>query len=77
MLSSLRGLPVPERRSEKLASALKRLLVDADARVRFAHAARSLVEKRFDIQQNAAELRKLFTSYRQSNAPPLSLAEVG
>jgi glycosyltransferase involved in cell wall biosynthesis len=71
------GLLVPERRSEGLATTLKRLLFDADLRVRFALAARSLVERRFDIQQNAAELRKVFSSCRHLNAPALSLAEVG
>lgn len=71
------GLLVLERQPQQLATALKRLLFDVDLRVRLAYAARHLVERQFDIQQNAAELRTLFSSGRQVKASPLSLAEVG
>ena len=71
------GLLVPERQPEALASSMNRLLVDVDLRVRISCAARSLVEDEFDIDQNAAVLRDVFSACRQSTVPSLTLAEVG
>lgn len=51
-----------------LALAIARLLGDADLRVRLARAARRLVEREFDLERNAAQLRDVFDSGRVSRA---------
>jgi glycosyltransferase involved in cell wall biosynthesis len=56
------GLLVPERDPTALAGALDRLLADAALRSRLARAARELVERRFDLDQNAARMRSLLWS---------------
>jgi glycosyltransferase involved in cell wall biosynthesis len=53
------GLLVAERDPAALAAALADLLVDAGLRARLARAARALVERRFDVDRNAAEMRSL------------------
>ncbi len=54
------GLMVPQRSPAVLADALARLIGDGALRVRLAGAARSLVEREFDIHRNAARIRVLF-----------------
>jgi glycosyltransferase involved in cell wall biosynthesis len=71
------GLLVPERQPQELAVAIQRLLADGELRVRIARAARSLVERQFDIHRNAAELRAFFSACQRASARPLALAEVG
>lgn len=56
------GFCVPQRDPVALADALALLLDDPALRVRIARAARSLVEARFDVDRNAAQLRSLFAS---------------
>jgi glycosyltransferase involved in cell wall biosynthesis len=58
------GLLVPERDPAALAAALGRLLDDADLRVRFAAAARELVELEFDVHRQAGRLRLIFAGQR-------------
>ncbi len=54
------GLIVPENAPTELANALSLLLSKAELRVRFAEAARQLIETDFDIVHNAARQRSLF-----------------
>jgi colanic acid/amylovoran biosynthesis glycosyltransferase len=54
------GLAIPQRDSSALAGACQRLLEDAGLRKRLSVNARALIEKRFDICQNSAQLRALF-----------------
>ena len=54
------GLMVPQGDAAALAAAIKQLLYDSNLRVGLAQKARALVEAEFDIQSNAAKLRKLF-----------------
>lgn len=54
------GLLVPPENSAALATALERLLADADLRVRLAINARSLIEQDFNVQRSTARLRRLF-----------------
>jgi glycosyltransferase involved in cell wall biosynthesis len=56
------GMIVPQHDPAALAVALERLLHDADLRVRFATAARQLIETRFNAEQNAARLRDIFAA---------------
>lgn len=56
------GLLVPERDAEALAAALLRLLDDPDAARRLADQGRALVEDRFDVRRNAAELIDLVSA---------------
>ncbi len=56
------GLLVPERDAEALAAALLRLLDDPDAARRLADQGRALVEDRFDVRRNAAELLDLVSA---------------
>jgi glycosyltransferase involved in cell wall biosynthesis len=71
------GLLVPERHPEALANAMHRLLIDADLRVGIAGAARCQVEVDFNIHQNAAKLRNVFSSCARPASGLLALAEVG
>ena len=54
------GLLVPQSDPVTLADALARLLRDANLRLEVAVSARRLIEKDFDVDRNAAELRSLF-----------------
>jgi colanic acid/amylovoran biosynthesis glycosyltransferase len=54
------GLMVPQRDTNALAGAIERLLADPALRVELAGRARQLVEAEFDVQRNAALLRKTF-----------------
>jgi glycosyltransferase involved in cell wall biosynthesis len=56
------GFVVPQSDPVALAAATERLLDDPDLRTRIAAKARRLVERRFDVRRNAAELRELFVS---------------
>ncbi len=72
------GLRVPQRRPEKLADALSRLMADASLRVRLARRARALVERDFDITRNAAALREVFAAaqpFRSVGRPALLAAQ--
>jgi glycosyltransferase involved in cell wall biosynthesis len=71
------GLLIPERRPRELADSLRRLLLDAELRVRLASAARGVIEQQFDIHRNVARLRDFFAASHHATTPPLSLAEVG
>jgi glycosyltransferase involved in cell wall biosynthesis len=64
------GLLVPERDPRALAAALERLLTDAALRSRLAGAARDLVERRFDLERNAARMRSLLWS------PPVAASAI-
>ncbi|WP_107670870.1 glycosyltransferase family 4 protein [Cyanothece sp. BG0011] len=54
------GLIVPQNNAEALAMALRTLLTSENMRVQLAEKARKLMETEFNIEQNAATLRKLF-----------------
>ncbi len=54
------GLLVPERDAASLAVALARILNNPEFGVRLARAARSRIERDFDVHRNAARLRALF-----------------
>lgn len=54
------GLAVNQRDATSLADACERLLDDSPLRSRLAQAARAQIEARFDIDDNAARLRRLF-----------------
>jgi colanic acid/amylovoran biosynthesis glycosyltransferase len=54
------GLLVRQRDPAHLASVLDLLLANADLRVRLATTARALIDDRFDVRRNAAEIRGLF-----------------
>lgn len=56
------GLLVPEADPHALATAIGRLLDDADLRTRLASAARGLVEEEFDVHRQSARLRRHFVS---------------
>jgi colanic acid/amylovoran biosynthesis glycosyltransferase len=58
------GLLVPEADPVALAGALERLLDDGGLRVALASAARTLVEREFDVTAQAARLMPLFTGRR-------------
>ena len=62
------GLLVGERDVDALAAALEALLDDAEARVRYAVAARARIEERFDVVGQAAALRAL-TAEAGARAP--------
>jgi colanic acid/amylovoran biosynthesis glycosyltransferase len=54
------GLMVPQRDPLALSQALERLLIDSELRVCLAAQARSLIESRFNGQDNAARVRECF-----------------
>ena len=54
------GLMVPQWDPAALAAAIERLLEEPDLRVRLADRARRLVEAKFDVNRNAAQLREVF-----------------
>ncbi|MDQ3697700.1 MAG: glycosyltransferase, partial [Gemmatimonadota bacterium] len=54
------GLIVPQHDPTALALALERLLGSAELRVRLAEAARSVIEREFDIHRNTRAMRALF-----------------
>jgi colanic acid/amylovoran biosynthesis glycosyltransferase len=56
------GLMVPQHDPASLASAIERLLMDADLRVRLATQARRLIEDEFSVHRNAARLRDIFSA---------------
>jgi glycosyltransferase involved in cell wall biosynthesis len=58
------GLQVAQRDPAALASAIRRLLEDAELRVELAGNARALVESEFDVHENAARVRELFEPAR-------------
>ena len=62
------GLIVPQKDGEALAFALQKLLYNPALRVYFATEARKLMELDFNIQHNAASLRKLFQSQSKLDA---------
>ena len=63
------GLIVPERSPKDLADALELMLNRPDLRVRYASAARHLIEQDFDAKLNAATQRNYFGSHRAAAAP--------
>ncbi len=56
------GLQVPQYNPQALAEALGNLLDDAALQVRLATQARTLIEKEFDVEKNASQLREVFAS---------------
>ena len=54
------GLIIPQNNPEALAMALRTLLTSENMRIQFAENARKLMETEFNIEKNAATLRKLF-----------------
>lgn len=56
------GLMVAQQDAQELAVALQRLLDDANLRDKLAENARGLIEQNFDIKQNSAAMRKIFSS---------------
>jgi glycosyltransferase involved in cell wall biosynthesis len=56
------GLVVSQGDPGALAAAIGRLLQETDLRVRLADRARRLVEAKFDVNRNAAQLREVFQS---------------
>ena len=54
------GVMVPQSNPVVLADAIQRLLTNPAYRVRLARQARTLIEDRFDIHRNAAQIRSLF-----------------
>ena len=63
------GLIVPERSPKDLADALELMISRPDLRVRYASAARRLIEQDFDAKVNAATQRDYFGSLRAAAAP--------
>jgi glycosyltransferase involved in cell wall biosynthesis len=64
------GLCVAEGDPEALAAALVRLLDDHALRQRVSHTARELVEREFDLVQNAARLRAVFDAAIAGRSAP-------
>jgi glycosyltransferase involved in cell wall biosynthesis len=56
------GLLVPEGDPEALADALGRILDDVDLRRELSRSARALIERDFDVERSAADLREVFRS---------------
>lgn len=69
------GLMVPQRDPAALAAAIGRLLDDTALRERIARAARTLIERDFDVDRNAALLRSLFADAQ--DATPVRLRAAG
>lgn len=63
------GLMVSQHDPAALAAALERLFDDAELRVRLAARARRMIERDFDIHQNASEIRALFQAACQRAEP--------
>lgn len=62
------GLMVSQNDSLELADAIAQLLENADLRVHLATQARQLIEQKFDIHRNAAQLRTVFRAAASVNA---------
>ena len=62
------GLLVPEREPQALADALGRVLDDRELAHAFARNARRLIERSFDLHQNTAEIRSIFTAAAMAGA---------
>ena len=74
------GIMVAERDSEELADACATLLVDKSLADTLTRGARQLIEQRFDIDKNSAEIRALFddmTGMDLAPAPSPTLVKVG
>lgn len=74
------GLMVAERDSAELADACAKLLVDKPLADTLTRGARQLIERRFDIDKNSAEIRTLFddmTGMDLTPAPVPTLVKVG
>ncbi|MEE6272348.1 glycosyltransferase [Georgenia sp. MJ206] len=56
------GLLVPEADALALAAALERVLTEPGSALRYAETGRALVEERFDVRRNAADLLAMFTA---------------
>jgi colanic acid/amylovoran biosynthesis glycosyltransferase len=67
------GMLVAQRDVEGLAKALRSLLIQPEVRTAIATQARHLIETRFDITHNAAELRDSFSPRPQGNQIPTTL----
>ena len=65
------GLVTPQYDPESLANALEHLLDTPEVRTNLAIQARQLIESQFDIQQNAAQLRKRF----QTSVLPAAMSQ--
>ena len=63
------GLIVPEREPKELANALELMIHRPDLRVRYASAARRLIEQDFDAKRNAATQRHYFGRHRAATEP--------
>ncbi|HEV2122018.1 MAG TPA: glycosyltransferase [Chloroflexota bacterium] len=68
------GLLVPQSDPVALAGALARLLTDTSLGLQLAVSARRLIEKEFDVDRNAAELRSLFRDAGSSGTEPWRIA---
>ena len=60
------GLQVPQNNPRALAETLECLLTDVELRVKLATQARILIEKEFDVKQNALQLREVFAPTKVS-----------
>ncbi|HEX2475685.1 MAG TPA: glycosyltransferase family 4 protein [Lacipirellulaceae bacterium] len=69
------GLLIEERNPAALAAALRQILNDEGLRVQLAQSARQLIEERFDIEQNSAQLRALFLPPRRPRRRTPQLSE--
>lgn len=68
------GLMVPQRDPATLATAIERLLLSPELRVRLAARARYLVEAEFDVHRNASRLRELFREAGKAREPAVQEA---
>jgi glycosyltransferase involved in cell wall biosynthesis len=64
------GLLVPEADPQALADALAKVLDDPDRARRIAGAGRRLIEERFDVRRNTADLLRLFRDCSTSRSAP-------
>ena len=60
--NNVTGLLVPQSSPDECATAIQRLFNDGALRQRIGRAARDLIEAEFDVQCNAAQIRRLFSS---------------
>ena len=65
------GLLVPQRDAVALAKAIERLLADGTLRVQIAARARRLIEREFDVRENAPRLRAIFQEASKANVAGL------